>query len=127
MSAWRKRRNVGGPCSRPRSPMQPGFRDKTPYQGGTGSGFVEVLSRRRADASRGWGAQADDSSGSRCVAAPFQTADDASLVHAVQDGDRDAYSELYRRHLDDVRRLCIRRLGDGAEAEEAAQTAFVRA
>ena len=61
------------------------------------------------------------------MAAPFQAADDASLVHAVQAGDHNAYTELYRRHVDDVRRLCTRRLGDSAGAEEAAQAAFVRA
>jgi len=61
------------------------------------------------------------------VAPPFQTVDDAGLVHAVQAGDHDAYSELYRRHLHEVRRLCVRRLGDTAQAEEAAQAAFVRA
>lgn len=61
------------------------------------------------------------------MAASFGTQDDASLVRAVQGGHPDAYTELYRRHADDVRRLCVRHLGDGAEAEEMAQATFVRA
>ncbi|MDQ1396380.1 MAG: hypothetical protein QOG64_1639, partial [Acidimicrobiaceae bacterium] len=61
------------------------------------------------------------------MAASFGSQDDASLVRAVQGGDRDAFSELYRRHADEVRRLCVRHLGDGAEAEEMAQATFVRA
>ena len=61
------------------------------------------------------------------MATAFRSFDDATLVRAVQDGDREAFSELYRRHLGEVRRLCVRRLGDTSEAEEAAQAAFVRA
>jgi RNA polymerase sigma-70 factor (ECF subfamily) len=56
-----------------------------------------------------------------------RSADDATLVRAVQRGDRNAFSELYRRHYADVRRLCTRRLGNTNEAEEIAQAAFVRA
>src|SRR5690349_6479549 len=55
------------------------------------------------------------------------SADDATLVRAAQGGDRDAFSELYRRHFADVRRLCTRRMSDKAEPEEIAQAAFVRA
>jgi RNA polymerase sigma-70 factor (ECF subfamily) len=61
------------------------------------------------------------------MTASFRTLDDAMLVRAVQDGDHDAFSELYRRHFGDVRGLCVRRLGNSAEAEEVAQAAFVRA
>lgn len=53
--------------------------------------------------------------------------DDASLVLAVQQGDTDAFGELFRRHYPSVRRVCARRLGSITEADEAAQTAFVRA
>lgn len=53
--------------------------------------------------------------------------DDASLVLAVQQGDTDAFGELFRRHYPSVRRICARRLGSITEADEAAQGAFVRA
>jgi RNA polymerase sigma-70 factor (ECF subfamily) len=53
--------------------------------------------------------------------------DDGGLVIAVQEGDLDAFSELFRRHYPSVRRACTRRLRDPFEAEEVAQAAFVRA
>src|SRR5689334_7910063 len=49
------------------------------------------------------------------------------LVFAAQDGDADAFSELFRRHYQTVRRACARRLRDIREADEVAQAAFVRA
>ncbi len=52
---------------------------------------------------------------------------DSSLVRAVQAGDLEAYSELFRRHYPDVQRACARRLACPLEAEEIAQGAFVRA
>ena len=53
--------------------------------------------------------------------------DDASLVAAAQVGDPEAFAELFRRHYPTVRRVCARRLGSAAEADEIAQAAFVRA
>ena len=53
--------------------------------------------------------------------------DDRALVYAVQQGDRDAYSELFRRHYPSVRRACARRLLNDVEADEVAQAAFVKA
>jgi len=52
---------------------------------------------------------------------------DKHLVDAVQGGDLDAFSELFRRHYPSVRRACARRLGDAVDADEVAQAAFVRA
>ncbi len=52
---------------------------------------------------------------------------DSALVIAAQTGDRDAFAELFRRHYAAVRRSCARRLGDLREADEIAQSAFVRA
>jgi RNA polymerase sigma-70 factor (ECF subfamily) len=52
---------------------------------------------------------------------------DASLVHAAQAGDSDAFAELFRRHYESVRRACARRLGSIQEGDEVAQAAFVRA
>ena len=52
---------------------------------------------------------------------------DSTLVRAVQAGDLEAYSELFRRHYPDVQRACARRMACPLEAEEIAQAAFVRA
>ncbi len=49
------------------------------------------------------------------------------LVLAAQDGDADAFSELFRRHYQQVRRVCARKLRDIREADEIAQAAFVKA
>ncbi|HVF13613.1 MAG TPA: sigma-70 family RNA polymerase sigma factor [Acidimicrobiales bacterium] len=53
--------------------------------------------------------------------------DDSVLVHAVQAGDLEAFSELFRRHYPGVKRSCARRMACPLEAEEIAQAAFVRA
>ncbi len=53
--------------------------------------------------------------------------DDSSLVRAVQAGDLEAYSELFRRHHPAVQRACARRMASPLDAEEVAQAAFVRA
>jgi RNA polymerase sigma-70 factor (ECF subfamily) len=53
--------------------------------------------------------------------------DDTWLVRAVQGGDTEAFSELFRRHYVDVKRSCARRMACPLEAEEIAQAAFVRA
>ena len=53
--------------------------------------------------------------------------DDSFLVRAVQAGDLEAYSELFRRHYPAVQRACARRMACPLEAEEIAQAAFVRA
>jgi RNA polymerase sigma-70 factor, ECF subfamily len=50
---------------------------------------------------------------------------DAQLVGRAQAGDREAFAELFRRHYPSVLRGCVRRLG--ADGEEVAQAAFVRA
>lgn len=53
--------------------------------------------------------------------------DDSALVAAAQQGDRDAFAELFRRHYSTVRRVCARRFGNANDADEVAQAAFVRA
>ena len=53
--------------------------------------------------------------------------EDAFLVEAAQQGDADAFTELFRRHYPTVRRVCAGRLGNAVEADEVAQAAFVRA
>src|SRR5262245_32486363 len=58
---------------------------------------------------------------------PTSSVDDRALVAAVLDGDRDAFRRLVEREADGLVRACQRILGDHAEAEDAAQEAFVTA
>jgi RNA polymerase sigma-70 factor (ECF subfamily) len=53
--------------------------------------------------------------------------DDRAIVAAVLGGDRDAFRRLVEREATAVVRACHRILGDQAEAEDAAQEAFVTA
>ncbi len=53
--------------------------------------------------------------------------EDAQLVERARGGDRNAFSELVRRHQAAVYRVCYRVLGHAEDAEDAAQEAFLRA
>src|SRR6186997_1487066 len=53
--------------------------------------------------------------------------DDRAIVDAVLGGDRDAYRRLVEREAPGLIRACQRILGNQAEAEDAAQEAFVTA
>lgn len=52
---------------------------------------------------------------------------DRLLVERFQNGDESAFTELYARHFNRLRRFCTRRVGDLDLAEELAQEAFIRA
>ncbi len=52
---------------------------------------------------------------------------DHALITRAQDGDRSAFDELYLLYYRRLYRLCLRRLSDAYEAEDAAQESFVRA
>jgi RNA polymerase sigma-70 factor (ECF subfamily) len=54
-------------------------------------------------------------------------ADERTIVAAVLAGDRDEFRRLVERESSSVIRACYRVLGDHAEAEDAAQEAFVTA
>jgi RNA polymerase sigma-70 factor (ECF subfamily) len=54
----------------------------------------------------------------------IETCDDSELVRAASCGDRDAFAELYRRHLGAVLRCCHRNLGNTADAHDAAAETF---
>ena len=49
------------------------------------------------------------------------------LVRRAQQGDHDAFGQLYRLHAGRVYALCLRLAGDAAEAQRLCQDAFVRA
>ncbi|MFZ6030372.1 MAG: RNA polymerase sigma factor [Chloroflexota bacterium] len=53
--------------------------------------------------------------------------DETALIQRSQAGDTAAFGELVLRHQDFVYSLALRVVGDGAEAEDLAQDAFVRA
>ena len=59
------------------------------------------------------------------VAPPSTSSDDRAIVDAVLAGDREAYRRLVEREGPALVRACHRILGDHAEAEDAAQEAFV--
>jgi RNA polymerase sigma-70 factor (ECF subfamily) len=54
-------------------------------------------------------------------------ADDFALVRAAQRGDRNAFGVLVSRHAASILSVTSRMLGPGADAEDAAQDAFVAA
>lgn len=53
--------------------------------------------------------------------------EDEALVSRARTGDREAFSELVRRHQRAVYRVCYRVLSDREDAEDATQEAFIRA
>ncbi|HUG09638.1 MAG TPA: sigma-70 family RNA polymerase sigma factor [Opitutaceae bacterium] len=55
-----------------------------------------------------------------------QSLEDARLLAAVADGDRDAFRDLYTRFSTPLFSLAVRLLGDKGTAEEALQDAFVK-
>lgn len=55
------------------------------------------------------------------------TLSEAELAAAAGHGDRDAFEQLYRRHVDRIYALCLRLCADADQAEQFVQDAFVRA
>jgi RNA polymerase sigma-70 factor (ECF subfamily) len=53
--------------------------------------------------------------------------DDGDLVRRLQQADDDARAELFRRYANRVTAMLVRLLGSRADAEDAAQEAFVQA
>jgi RNA polymerase sigma-70 factor (ECF subfamily) len=50
---------------------------------------------------------------------------DAALVRAIRDGDRGAFDELYRRHVDAVHRRLTRLVGPDPERDDLVQHVFL--
>ncbi len=51
----------------------------------------------------------------------------AALVRAAQDGQREAFDELFRRYERAVYAVIFQRLGNHAEAQELCQEVFIQA
>ncbi len=60
-------------------------------------------------------------------AAGYEQIEDIALVRRSQSGDRDAFSELVRRHQHLVYNVSYRFMRDAAQAEDMAQEAFLKA
>jgi RNA polymerase sigma-70 factor (ECF subfamily) len=61
------------------------------------------------------------------VMPPPPAREERALIARAQDGDRDAFEALVRRHADRLYAVVLRFLGDGREAEDVTQEAFLRA
>jgi RNA polymerase sigma-70 factor, ECF subfamily len=61
------------------------------------------------------------------VTGPYRDSDDAALLRAHVQGDREAFGELVRRHRDRLWAVALRTLGDREEAADAVQDALVSA
>ncbi len=58
---------------------------------------------------------------------PWEGVDDAALLRAHTAGDRDAFTELVRRHRDRLWAVALRTLGDREDAADALQEALLHA
>jgi RNA polymerase sigma factor (sigma-70 family) len=58
---------------------------------------------------------------------PTLARSDAELVAAVRAGDQDAFTDLYREHVDSVRRVAYHLVGDADGTADAVQDTFARA
>jgi len=65
--------------------------------------------------------------GHRVNADESASADEAYQVIRAQGGDKVAFEQLYRNHVDRVYALCLRMTGNAGLAEELTQDSFVRA
>ena len=53
--------------------------------------------------------------------------DEQSLVHRAQQGDREAFAQLYENHFDKIYRYVALRIGNKTEAEDMTQQVFLNA
>jgi len=54
-----------------------------------------------------------------------QRREDRELVHAILDGDQEAFSRLYELHAKKIYRFAVKRLKDPVEAEDVVQDTFL--
>ena len=53
--------------------------------------------------------------------------DEQSLVHRAQQGDKEAFAQLYESHFDKIYRYVVLRVGNKTEAEDVTQQVFLNA
>lgn len=53
--------------------------------------------------------------------------DEQSLVHRAQQGDKEAFAQLYENHFDKIYRYVALRIGNKTEAEDVTQQVFLNA
>ena len=53
--------------------------------------------------------------------------DEQSLVHRAQQGDKEAFAQLYENHFDKIYRYVALRIGNKTEAEDMTQQVFLNA
>jgi len=53
--------------------------------------------------------------------------DEQSLVHRAQQGDKEAFAQLYENHFDKIYRYVTLRIGNKTEAEDLTQQVFLNA
>ncbi|MCL0075630.1 RNA polymerase sigma factor [Dehalococcoidia bacterium] len=53
--------------------------------------------------------------------------DEQNLVHRAQQGDQEAFAELYESHFDNIYRYVALRVGNRMEAEDITQEVFLKA
>jgi RNA polymerase sigma-70 factor (ECF subfamily) len=53
--------------------------------------------------------------------------DEQSLVHRAQQGDKEAFAQLYEDHFDKIYRYVVLRIGNKTEAEDMTQQVFINA
>jgi len=53
--------------------------------------------------------------------------DEQSLVHRAQQGDKEAFAQLYESHFDKIYRYVVLRIGNKTEAEDVTQRVFLNA
>ena len=51
----------------------------------------------------------------------------ARVIQSAQNGDREAFHQLYQQHLGRVFAICLRLLGDRQRAEDGCQEVFIKA
>lgn len=57
----------------------------------------------------------------------YQVQDEQNLVHQAQQGDKEAFSQLYESHFDKIYRYIVIRMGNRTEAEDLTQQVFLKA
>jgi len=62
-----------------------------------------------------------------CINGGYLVQDEQDLVHRAQNGDKEAFTELYETYFGKLYRYVVARIGNRAEAEDMTQQVFVKA